>query len=320
MSTDPADQVPPQVFFAASPTMWPDYHAPLTRALAEAGVEAVLSDAAADPAEVDYIVFAPGGIISDFAPFTRAKAVLNLWAGVESITGNTTLTQPLCRMVDPAMTETMTEWVTGHVLRHHLGMDADIGNRSGRWRDDAGALLARERPVSILGLGELGAAAAAALARLNFPVTGWSRQAKTVPGIRCLHGHDGLRAALADAQIVVTLLPRTPSTEGILNATTLALLPRGAVVINPGRGHLIDDDALLAALDGGQIGHATLDVFRIEPLPGDHPFWAHKGVTVTPHIAAVTRPDTASRMIAENIRRGEAGLPFLHLVDRKAGY
>jgi glyoxylate/hydroxypyruvate reductase len=300
--------------------MWPEYRAPLTRALTDAGVDAVLSDDAPDPAAVDYIVFAPGGVISDFAPFTRAKAVLNLWAGVERITGNPTLTQPLCRMVDPAMTETMTEWVTGHVLRHHLGMDADIRNRSGHWRDDASARLARERPVSILGLGELGTAAATTLARLNFPVTGWSRQAKTVPGIRCLHGPDGLRMALAAAEIVVTLLPRTPATENILNAATLALLPRGAVVINPGRGHLIDDDALLEALDSGQVGHATLDVFRVEPLPQDHPFWAHRGVTVTPHIAAVTRPDTASPVIAENIRRGEAGLPFLHLVDRATGY
>jgi glyoxylate/hydroxypyruvate reductase A len=97
-------------------------------------------------------------------------------------------------------------------------------------------------------------------------------------------------------------------------------MPRGAVVINPGRGPLIDDAALLAALDRGQIGHATLDVFREEPLPPKHPYWAHPSVTVTPHIASETRPDTASEVIADNIRRGEAGLPFLHLVDRKAGY
>ena len=98
------------------------------------------------------------------------------------------------------------------------------------------------------------------------------------------------------------------------------MLPKGAAILNPGRGALIDDEALLAALDTGQIGHATLDVFRVEPLPQDHPFWAHPNVTVTPHIAADTRPDTSSEVIAENIRRGEAGAPFLNLVDRTRGY
>ncbi|HAR53590.1 MAG TPA: glyoxylate/hydroxypyruvate reductase A, partial [Roseovarius nubinhibens] len=97
-------------------------------------------------------------------------------------------------------------------------------------------------------------------------------------------------------------------------------LAPGAVVINPGRGPLIDDEALLAALDSGHLGHATLDVFRVEPLPEDHPFWSHPKVTVTPHIASETRADTAAEVIVENIRRGEAGEPFLHLVDRKTGY
>ena len=115
-------------------------------------------------------------------------------------------------------------------------------------------------------------------------------------------------------------MPDTPATENTLNARTLALLPRGAFVINPGRGPLIDDSALLSALDTGQVAHATLDVFRIEPLPEAHPFWTHPGVTVTPHIASETRPGTASEVVAENIRRNEAGEPLLHLVDRSAGY
>jgi glyoxylate/hydroxypyruvate reductase len=308
------------IFFAAGADLWPDYRDPLAAALRDAGIAALLTDAVTDPRAVDYIVFAPGGTITDFAPYTRCKAVLNLWAGVEKIVGNPTLTQPLCRMVDPAMTETMTEWVVGHVMRHHLGMDAHITGQDGIWRHTDSANLARDRPVTILGLGELGAAAGRALAGLNFPVTGWSRRPKSVPGIRCLSGAPGLAAALSAAEIVVTLLPKTPDTENILNARTLAALPRGAVVINPGRGHLIDDAALLAALDSGRIGHATLDVFRTEPLPPEHPFWAHPRVTVTPHIAAGTRPDTSSAVIAENVRRGEAGLPFLHLVDRRAGY
>jgi glyoxylate/hydroxypyruvate reductase A len=119
---------------------------------------------------------------------------------------------------------------------------------------------------------------------------------------------------------VVLLLPNTPETENVMDARTLALLAPGAVLINPGRGTLIDDGALLAALDSGPIGHATLDVFRQEPLPPEHPFWAHPKVTVTPHIASETRPETAAEVIAENVRRGEAGEPFLHLVDRDRGY
>jgi glyoxylate/hydroxypyruvate reductase A len=241
--------------------------------------------------------------------------VLSLWAGVERIVGNATLTQPLCRMVDPALTEGMVEWVVGHALRHHLGMDRHIANPRHIW-DNSCPPLARERPVAMLGMGALGAACAQALRALNFPVTGWSRSPK--PG--SLHGEDGLAQALRSAQIVVTLLPKTPETENLLNAARLALLPRGAVILNPGRGALIDDAALLTALDAGQIGHATLDVFRTEPLPQDHPYWTHPHVTVTPHIAADTRPASATRVIAENIRRGQAGEAFLHLVDRRRGY
>jgi glyoxylate/hydroxypyruvate reductase A len=303
----------PTILFAA-PALWPEYQTALPQALAAAGVEArVVTEAAPD--RVDYIVYAPSAPLQDFTPFTRAKAVLNLWAGVERIVGNPTLTQPLARMVDPGLTEGMVEWVLGHTLRHHLGMDRHIVNPDRLW-DPTCPPLARDRPVTILGMGALGAAAATALKALNFPVTGWSRTPK--PG--CLHGAEGLVQALSTAQVLVLLLPKTAETEGLLNADRLALLPQGAVILNPGRGALIDDDALLAALDQGRIGHATLDVFRIEPLPGDHPFWSHPRVTVTPHIAADTRPASAARVIAENIRRGEAGEPFLHLVDRARGY
>ncbi|WP_103258680.1 2-hydroxyacid dehydrogenase [Tabrizicola aquatica] len=303
----------PTILFAA-PSLWPEYREALPQALAEAGLAGdVVTEAAPD--QVDYIVYAPSSPLQDFTPYTRTKAVLSLWAGVERVVGNPTLIQPLCRMVDPGLTEGMVEWVVGHTLRHHLGMDRHIVNPGHVW-DPTCPPLARERPVTLLGMGALGTACAAALRGLNFPVTGWSRTAK--PG--CLHGEDGLRQALATAQVLVTLLPRTAETENLLNADRLALLPRGAVILNPGRGALIDDAALLAALDRGHIGHATLDVFRIEPLPPDHPFWSHPQVTVTPHIAADTRASSAARVLAENIRRGEAGEPFLHLVDRQRGY
>ncbi len=306
------------ILFAGAPDNWPRYEASLNAALTKAGITAHLSDMIA-PDEVDYIIYAPNGPVQDFIPYTRAKAVLSLWAGVEKIVGNQTLRIPLTRMVDDGLSQGMKEWVAGHVLRHHLGMDADILNSDGSWVQHIPPL-AQERPVTVLGLGALGQACASTLADLGFDVTGWSRSAKTVPGIKCLSGDAGLRAALASAEIIVLLLPFTPQTENILNAETLALLPRGAVVINPGRGPLIDDDALLASLDSGHISHATLDVFRVEPLPKDHPFWAHPNITVTPHIAADTRPSTAAKVIAENIRRNEAGEALLYLVDRGAGY
>jgi glyoxylate/hydroxypyruvate reductase A len=303
----------PLILFAAPP-LWPEYRTTLPQALAEAGIAGQLVTEA-DPAEVDYIVYAPSSSLQDFTPYRRVKAVLSLWAGVERIVGNPTLTQPLCRMVDPGLTEGMVEWVVGHTLRHHLGMDRHIVNSDRLW-DPTCPPLARERPVTILGMGALGTACAEALKALNFPVTGWSRTDK--PG--ALHGEAGLSQALSTAQIVITLLPKTPETENLLNAERLAVLPNGAVILNPGRGALIDDEALLAALDAGHIGHATLDVFRVEPLPPSHRFWSHPRVTVTPHIAADTRAGSAARVIAENIRRGEAGEPFLHLVDRRRGY
>lgn len=298
----------------ATPSLWEEFHPHLTAALSEAGISARLV-AEAQPEEVDYIIYSPISPLQDFTPYTRTKGVLNLWAGVEKIVGNQTLTQPLCRMVDPGLTEGMVEWVVGHCLRHHLGMDSHIVNPDHVWNQTCPPL-ARERPVTILGMGALGSASAAALRALNFPVTGWSRTEK--PGL--LHGDAGLAKALSSAAILVTLLPKTPETENLLNADRLAMLPKGAVILNPGRGALIDDDALLAALDAGHVGHATLDVFRVEPLPKDHRYWTHPRVTVTPHIAADTRPSSSSRVIAENIRRGEAGEPFLHQVDRVRGY
>ena len=307
----------PLIFFAA-PALWPDYRDLLPLLLAEAGLDAQVVTEAPDPAAVDYIIHAPSAPLQDFTPFTRCKAVLSLWAGVERIVGNATLTQPLCRMVEDGLTEGMVEWVVGHTLRHHLGIDRHIVNPGHVW-DPTCPRLARERPVAMLGMGTLGTACARALTALNFPVTGWSRTARTVPGVACLHGEAGLETALRGAAIVVTLLPKTPETENLLNARRLSWLPRGAVILNPGRGALIDDTALLAALDAG-LGHATLDVFRTEPLPQDHPFWRHPRITVTPHIAADTRASGAARVLVENIRRNEAGKPLLNLVDRKLGY
>ena len=305
-----------RAFFAARAALW-DAWAPALRAacpeldLAREG----------DPASFDAVIHVPGfpedGSAMDFAPFTRARLVQSLWAGVERIAPNPTLAQPLCRMVDPGLAQGMVEYCAGWTLRAHLGMDRFP--QDGVWRNDRPPPLAGQRRVSVLGMGALGGAVADALAGLGFRVTGWSASGRPRPGIAVLGGPD-LHRALGRADILVTLLPDTPATRDLLDADRLALLPRGAWIINPGRGTLIVEDDLLAALDSGHLSHAVLDVFRTEPLPPAHPFWTHPRVTVTPHIAAETRPASAAPVVAENLRRAMDGRPLLHLVDRARGY
>lgn len=309
------------ILFSAPDDDWNDYREVLPETLRAVGIDATVTREA-DAADVDYIVYAPNDTLTDFAPFTRTKAVLSLWAGVEKIVTNPSLTQPLCRMVDDGLALGMRDYVVGHVMRAHLGADRYTRATAPHW-DKHVPPLARDRKVAVLGLGELGATCAEALASLGFDVHGWSRRAKPAdafPTLSCHHGEDGLTEALAGADVVVTLLPDTCQTHSILNADRLSALSYGAAVINPGRGVLIDDEALIAAIKCGQVGSATLDVFRVEPLPDDHPFWSVPQITITPHIAAATRPDTASAVIAENIKRGETGQDFLHRVDRTAGY
>lgn len=306
------------IFFAAHPEQFLLYETHLKRCLKKEGIAANLTTHC-NPADVDYIIYAPNSRVQDLTPYTRCKAVLSLWAGVETITSNKTLTQPLCRMVDSGLRQGMTEWVTGHTLRYHLGMDKHIINPKKVW-DEMHPCLAQDRPITILGMGALGAACGKTLNGLGFPVTGWSRSPKIVQGVTCYHGPQGLLRALKTAQILILLLPDTLKTKNVLNAQTLAQMPKGSVIINPGRGPLIDDEALIAALQEGHISAACLDVFRVEPLPRDHLYWTLPNVTVTPHIASGTRAVSAAEIIVQNIVRGEQGLQFLHLVDRTLGY
>ena len=307
-----------KILFSANEENWKRYKAPLQDALDDKSLDYELGTTIT-PSEVDYIIYAPSSSLQDFSPYAKLKAVLNLWAGVEGVTNNKTLKVPLARMVDSGLTDGMVEWVTGHTLRHHLGIDKHIHGQDGIWRSYVPPL-AKDRVITILGLGTLGTACGIALKRLGFNVRGWSRREKRVDGIQCFYGDEQIDSSLMDADIVVLLLPDTPLTQNILNQHTLNLLKRGAFVLNPGRGPLIDDDALLAALETGQIEHATLDVFRIEPLPQNHQYWSNNKVTVIPHKASETRPKTASQVIAMNIERAENGQELLYLVDRENGY
>ena len=307
-----------KILFSASKKNWSDYKASLEEAFASVSLDYDLRTSF-EPSEVDYIIYAPSSSLQDFSPYTSLKAVLNLWAGVEGVAFNKTLKVPLARMVDSGLTSGMVEWVTGHTLRHHLGIDKHIHGQDGVWRSYVPPL-AKDRIVTILGLGTLGTACGKTLRNLGFNVRGWSRRKKSIDGISCFYGKDQIDLSLTDADIVILLLPDTPPTQNILNHHTLNLTKRGAVILNPGRGPLIDDDALIAALDSGQLEHATLDVFRIEPLPENHRYWSHKKVTVVPHKASETRPKTSSQVIAMNIKRAENGKELLHLVDKETGY
>lgn len=298
-----------RVRFSAAPGAWDEWAAPLRAACPEMDLARD-----GDPASFDAIIYAPGGDIEDFSPYVNARLVQSLWAGVERIVTNATLTQPLARMVDPGLAAGMAEYCTGWTLRAHLEMDRYA--QDGVWRNGQVPPLAHERPVTILGMGELGRAVARHLTAIGFPVTGFSRSGAPVPGVTVT---DDLDVALSGAEVLIALLPDTRETRGLLDARRLARLPQGAWIINPGRGTLIDDPALLAALDEN-VAHAVLDVFRTEPLPPDHPFWAHPKVTVTPHIAADTRPATAAPVAAANLRAAMAGRPVAHLVDRSRGY
>ncbi len=293
----------------------------LERAVARSGRPLQVRPDAA-PTEVDYLVWNVDSGVTDFAPFTRLRAILNTWAGVEGVVGRVRWPAhvPLVRMVEAGMNEGMAEYFAGHALRYHLDIDRALAQSAeGRW-EKWEPPLARDRTVGILGLGALGAAVAATLRGLGFRLLGWSRSAKALPGVECRHGPDGLRDVLSAAEILVLILPLTPATENVLDARALALLPRGACLINAGRGALIDEAALLAALESGQVRHATLDVFRQEPLPQGHPFWRHPRITVTPHIAAITRPGTAAEAIVAQIGRDLDGLALQHVVDPGRGY
>jgi glyoxylate/hydroxypyruvate reductase A len=171
-----------------------------------------------------------------------------------------------------------------------------------------------------MGLGVLGQAVLRALAPFGFALRGWSRTPKQLPGITCYSGSGGLDAFLGECDILVCLLPLTDATRRILDSRLFSRLPQGASLVNVGRGGHLDQSALLEALDSGRLSAAVLDVCDPEPLPTGHPFWQHPSILLTPHIAGVTRPETAARVVLENIRRHRRGEPLRDVVDRATGY
>jgi glyoxylate/hydroxypyruvate reductase len=274
-----------------------------------------------DPADIDYALVwrPPSGLL---ASLPNLKLILSLGAGIDHVLGDALLPPgvPIVRLVDPYLVAAMSEYVVLQVMRlHRQDLDYRAQQEARIWRElpqeNAG-----ERPVGILGFGEIGHDAAQKLKGLGFPVSGWTREPREIAGFRTHAGAAGLPHLLAGSQILVCVLPLTAETRGILNARTFAFLPRGAGLVNAGRGdHLVEED-LIPALDSGQLSAAALDVFRDEPLPPGHPFWRHPRILVTPHIAGITNPETAAPIVLDNIRRLEAGRPLLNRVDPARGY
>jgi len=208
-------------------------------------------------------------------------------------------------------------WAVLSLQRGFFGYAAQ--QRERRWQPRA-PVRASDLAVAVLGLGQMGAAAARVLAAQGYRVLGWSTRAGRVDGVATHAGTAALPHVLAQAHVVVNLLPLTAATAGLFNTSTLAQMPRGSALVNLARGaHVVDGD-LLAALASGHIAHAVLDVFHTEPLPADHAFWSHPQVTVLPHVAAPTDPRSAAFVAAANVRALREGRALLHRVDRSRGY
>ena len=256
------------------------------------------------------------------ASFKNVRLIVSLGMGVDHLLADDRLPEgvPIVRIMDEGLVGQMSEYAIYWALRHHRDIDRYAeSQRARQWKplDFADTI---HRRIGVMGLGTIGQDTAKKFATLGFPTAGWSRTARVLPNIETFHGRDGFTRFLARSDILVDVLPLTRDTRGILDAAAFAALPRGAYFINMARGGHVVDEALLAALDSGQLAGATLDVLNIEPLPADHRYWTHPRVHVTPHIAGATNPRTASPGIIENIKRLRSGRELINRVDPKTGY
>ena len=271
--------------------------------------------------EVNAIIYSDDCGITDFSTFPEDTIIFSIFAGVEKTLLNKTIRQPLVRLIDVEMTECMAEWCAAHVLRYHLDLDNYIKPITKVWTiPGKERLLADQVNIGVLGLGTLGAATAKKLKKLDFNVAGWSATKKELRGVKSLVGQEGLNQILSTSDYLILLLPLTEQTKSIINSESLELVKKGAVLINAGRGGLVEDTDLLKALDSGKLSNCTLDVFNEEPLPPKHPFWHHDKVTVTPHISAPTRLKSSIRSILKNIGRIKKGLQPIGLVEKERHY
>lgn len=274
-----------------------------------------------DPAHIRYLV-AWRSPASLFERLPNLRAVFNLGAGVDALLANDIVPShiPLVRVVDGGMAEQMVEYCLYGILRFHRRFDVYEAQQAAQIWDNGRAIAAAECRVTVLGMGALGLAVAQAAQGLGYAVRGWSRSGGTIGGIACESGRAGLLRLLAATDIAVLMLPLTPDTTGMIDAEALAALPAGAALVNAARGKLVDEPALLAALDSGHLRGLLTDVTATEPLPAGHPLWTHPRVRLTPHIAAATLIGPTVAQIVANIDRMEQGEAPLGLVNRQRGY
>jgi len=274
-----------------------------------------------DPMAVEIALVAqPNAVL--LARLAKLRLIVALRAGVDDLLAAPGLPPqvPITRAQEPGGDKMIDEYVLLHVLRHHRLLPEFAAAQARSEWINPGVKFAEERRVGFMGLGVVALSAARRVRDLGFQTAAWTRTPKSEPGIESFSGPDALAPFLARSEILVNLLAVTPETINIVNARTLAMLPKGAAFINIGRGEHVDDGALIAVLDSGQLAHATLDVFRTEPLPREHPFWRHPGITLMPHTARRPRAQRILPQVIENIRRFRAGQPLLQPVDRKRGY
>ena len=260
--------------------------------------------------------------IGELAKYPNLRFIQSLWAGVDRLLGDSTLPAniPIARLVDPSMAQSMLEGVVAATLFVHRQFPAYLRQQQHAVWHQLSQTLASRCKVTILGYGQMGQPAAKALAALGFRVAAWGRHERQERAVDYAWGAAGLQQVLADTRILINLLPLTRSTAGILNARLFEQLPTGAALINVARGGHLNEADLLAALRSQQLDHAVLDVFREEPLPADHPFWSHPRITVLPHVAASTDPESAAPIAVRNIAAFRAGEPLTGLVSRALGY
>jgi glyoxylate/hydroxypyruvate reductase A len=258
----------------------------------------------------------------EFKKYKNLKCIASLGAGVDHIMRDPDLPAgvPVTRVVAPSMAQSMSEYAVLSVLNYCRQFDSYRNDQSQKNWQPRIPLLAADMRIGIMGLGQLGKDAAKKLSYLGFPVTGWSQTPKDIAGVKCLAGEDALDDFLSQTRILICMLPLTPKTKDILNRKTFDKLPAGAYVINVARGQHLAEKDLLTALDSGQLAGACLDVFKVEPLPEDHPFWSHPKIIVTPHISSLTYPKAVAPQIIENYQRTKTGQPLLNVVDIKRGY
>lgn len=258
---------------------------------------------------------------SDLEQLPNLRWIQSLWAGVERIVAEVPDNgMKIVRMEDPQMARTMAEAVLAWTLYLHRDMPRYRQQQMEKIWQQHPVRLPSDRVIGLLGLGQLGQSAARVLREQDFTICGWSRTPKTLEGIAIHSGPDGLKAVLSQSDIIIILMPLTDQTRGLIDADALSILRPGACLINFARGPIVDEAALLSALDNGHIGHAVLDVFDEEPLPPTNPFWSHPSVTLLPHISAPTTRSTAAAIAADNISRFFETGAIPQAIDRSRGY